>query len=138
MFSFYHVFRSASQNDRHRIRQQQRQHRPVLLLASAPASATRWPLPPACHSSSSTPHEPPSPPPGARRGVCQQQNLIAITVRTIRLLHRNRALQAKLEQLKAETTRFVSDVMANRTLMTANAERSICCANCMTSDSSGR
>lgn len=43
----------------------------------------------------------------------RQHNLMQIALRTIKLLQRNRALQKKLAQLKIETSRFVSSVMAN-------------------------
>lgn len=43
----------------------------------------------------------------------RQHNLMAIALRTIKLLQRNRALQKKLAQLKIETSRFVSSVRAN-------------------------
>lgn len=39
---------------------------------------------------------------------------MAIAIRTIKLLQRNRTLQIKLAQLKAETSQYISTVMANQ------------------------
>lgn len=43
----------------------------------------------------------------------QQSGLFEIAMKTVKLLQKNRSLQARLEQLQVETQEFVESVMAN-------------------------
>lgn len=43
----------------------------------------------------------------------QQRGLLEIALKTVKLLQRNRSLQARLDQLQLETRQFVDSVMAN-------------------------
>lgn len=54
-----------------------------------------------------------TPPTSVPPSPAQNRGLLDIAVKTVKLLQKNRLLQARLEQLQTETREFIKSVMAN-------------------------